>query len=161
MKIYLGADHAGYNLKEKIKTWLADWGIEYEDMGAHEYDKSDDYPDFIKPVAKAVSNDPEETRGIILGFNGQGEAIAANRFDNVRAAVYYGEPENISDEGQQRKDKPHNMIILSREDDNTNVLSLAAGFLADDQAEEAIKLWLDTPFTGEERHKRRIKKIDE
>lgn len=161
MKIYLGSDHAGYELKEKIKTWLEDWGYDYDDMGAHEYDKSDDYPDFIKPVAKAVANDPEEARGIVLGFNGQGEAIAANRFDNVRAAVYYGEPSDISEMGQERKDKPHNMIILSREDDDTNVLSLGAGFLADDEAEQAIKLWLETPFTGEERHVRRIKKIDE
>lgn len=160
MKIYLGSDHAGFELKEKIKIWLDESGYEYEDMGAFAFDAKDDYPDFIKPVAKAVARNPEKDRGIILGFNGQGEAIVANRFKGVRATVYYGEPADISLTGQDRDDKPKNMIILSREDGNANILSLAAGFVPDDTAEEAIKLWLETPFTGEERHKRRIKKID-
>ncbi|OGZ61223.1 MAG: hypothetical protein A2919_01545, partial [Candidatus Spechtbacteria bacterium RIFCSPLOWO2_01_FULL_43_12] len=159
MKIFLGSDHAGYELKEKIKIWLEEWGYEHEDMGPFAFDAKDDYPDFIKPVAEAVADDPENNRGIILGFNGQGEAVAANRYKGVRAAVYYGEPTDISESGREREDKPKNMLILSREDDDTNILSLAAGFIADDTAEEAIKLWLETPFTGEERHKRRINKI--
>jgi len=161
MKIYLGSDHAGYELKEKIKIWLKEWGYEFEDMGANELDPKDDYPDFIKPVAFAVSKNPNEDRGIVLGFSGQGEAIAANRYKGVRASVYYGEPQGISDIGREREDKPKNMILLSREDDNSNVLSLAAGFVADDEAQDAIKLWLETEFKGEERHSRRINKIDE
>lgn len=161
MKIYLGSDHAGYELKEKIKVWLKNWGYEFEDMGASELNPQDDYPDFIKPVAEAVSKNPAQDRGIILGFSAQGEAIVANRYREVRAAVYYGEPQGISDMGRKREDKPKNMIILSREEDNANVLSLAAGFLVDEEAQEAIKLWLDTNFSEKERHKRRINKIDE
>src|SRR3989338_6539273 len=160
-KIYVGSDHNGYELKEKIKIWLKDCGYEFEDMGAHELNPQDDYPDFIKPVAQAVSENPNENRGIVLGFNGQGEAIVANRYRGVRAVVFYGEPQNISEQGKKREDKPKNMIILSREDDSTNVLSLAAGFLSDKDAQEAIKLWLETEFSGEARHMRRIKKIDE
>ncbi|MEX2145181.1 MAG: RpiB/LacA/LacB family sugar-phosphate isomerase [Candidatus Spechtbacterales bacterium] len=160
MKIYLGSDHTGYELKEKIKIWLEEWGYEYKDMGAFGFNSKDDYPDFIKPVAESVADDPENSRGIVLGFNGQGEGITANRYKGVRACVYYGEPVDISTTGQEREDKPKNMIILSREDDDTNVLAVAAGFISDYTAEEAIKLWLETPFTGEERHKRRINKID-
>ena len=85
--IYLGSDHAGFSLKEKIITWLADWGYVYEDMGAHELNEHDDYPDFIRPVAQAVSQDPEHRRGVIIGGSGQGEAMVANRVSGVRAAV--------------------------------------------------------------------------
>ena len=160
MKIYLGSDHNGFELKEKIKTWLIDWGYELEDMGAYELNPQDDYPDFIKLVAQAVSENPKESRGIVLGFSGQGEAVVANRYKGVRAAVFYGESREVSEVGQKRMDKSKNMIVLSREDDNANVIALAAGFLSDKQAKEALKLWLETPFTGEERHERRIKKID-
>lgn len=161
MRVYLAADHAGFALKEKIKQWLEEWDYEYDDKGAYALDPKDDYPDFIIPAAKAVAEDPENRRAIILGFNGQGEAIAANRMKGVRAAVYYGEPQSLSEAGKQRSDKPQNMLVLSREDDNTNVLSLAAGFLSDGEAKQAIKLWLETPFSGEERHKRRLGKIDD
>ena len=160
MKIYLGSDHNGFELKEKIKTWLIDWGYELEDMGAYELNPEDDYPDFIKLVAQAVSENPKESMGIVLGFSGQGEAVVANRYKGVRAAVFYGESREVSEVGQKRMDKSKNMIVLSREDDNANVIALAAGFLSDKQAKEALKLWLETPFTGEERHERRIKKID-
>lgn len=159
MKVYLAADHRGYALKEEIKNWLSEWGYEYEDMGAYLHDPADDYPDFVIPAAKEVARDPENRRGIIVGFNGQGEAIAVNRITGVRAAVYYGEPKFLSESGKQRK--PHNMLVLAREDDNTNVLSLAAGFLSDEDAKGAIKMWLEARFTGEERHVRRLNKIDE
>ncbi|OGZ58179.1 MAG: hypothetical protein A3F94_01945 [Candidatus Spechtbacteria bacterium RIFCSPLOWO2_12_FULL_38_22] len=159
-KIFLGSDHNGFELKEKIKTWLTDWECEFEDMGAYKLNPQDDYPDFIKPVAQAVSENPKESRGIVLGFSGQGEAVVANRYRGVRAAVFYGEPQGVSEVGQKRTDKPKNMIVLSREDDDANVLAIAAGFISDNQAKEALKLWLEAPFRGEERHERRIKKID-
>ena len=89
MKIYLASDHRGFELKEKTKEWLKEWGYEYEDMGNFVYDKDDDYPDFIRPVAEAVAQD-KESAGIILGGSGQGEAMTANRFPHVRAAVFYG-----------------------------------------------------------------------
>ena len=159
-KIFLGSDHNGFELKEKIKIWFTEWGYEYEDMGAHELDPQDDYPDFIKPVAQAVSENPKESMGIVLGFSGQGEAVVANRYKGVRAVVFYGESREVSEVGQKRMDKSNSMIVLSREDDNANVIALAAGFLSDKQAKEALKLWLETSFRGEERHERRIKKID-
>jgi len=142
--IYLGTDHRGYELKEKIKEWLSEWGYKYEDMGAHEYNKDDDYPDFISLVGEKISADPS-SRGIILGGSGQGEAVVANKYKGVRAAVYYG--------GSKE------MIIHTREHDDANILSLAADFIEEQDAKEVIKLWLDTSFPGEERHVRRLEKI--
>ena len=150
MKIYLATDHAGYDLKEKIKGWLLEWGYEFEDMGATELDEQDDYPDFVGPAAKAVAlrqaQGDYDTRGIIIGGSGQGEAIVANRVAGIRAAVYYGGNMEI--------------VKLSREHNNANVLSLGARFVTEDEAQKAIKLWLEAPFSGAERHKRRIAKID-
>lgn len=144
--IYLASDHRGYNLKEKIKGWFSEWGHKYEDMGAFEYDKDDDYPDFISKVAEKVSADSDNSKGIILGGSGQGEAMVANRYADVRAAVYYGLNEEI--------------IKLSREHNDANVLSLGASFLEEEEAKKTIRLWLETPFSGDERHKRRIQKIE-
>ncbi|MCC6290871.1 RpiB/LacA/LacB family sugar-phosphate isomerase [Candidatus Nomurabacteria bacterium] len=146
MKIFLAADHAGLSLKDEVKRWLKSSGYTVQDEGAFEADPDDDYPDFIRVVAQGVAANPEEDRGLIFGGSGQGEAMMANRFRNVRAAVYYGGTEKI--------------IILSREHNNANILSFGARFVTDDQAKEMIKLWLETPFTGEERHLRRIMKID-
>jgi len=145
MKIYLGTDHAGFELKEKIKPFLLEKGYEVKDFGAFSFDGDDDYPDFIRPVAEAVSKD-QESRGIIFGGSGQGEAMVANRFSGVRATVYYGGPEDI--------------IRLSREHNDANVLSLGARFLDDEEAFNAVELWLSLPFSGEERHQRRVDKID-
>lgn len=144
--LYLGADHRGFQLKAKIKVWLKEWNFEFQDCGAFEYDENDDYPDFISEVAKKVASEPEHSRGIILGGSGQGEAIVANKFKGVRAAVYYGGPEEI--------------VKLSREHNDTNILSLGASFLDDETAKKGIKLWLETPFSNEERHVRRINKIE-
>src|SRR3989344_9565448 len=88
--IFLGSDHRGFELKEKIKKWLSDWGHQYEDMGAFEYNQDDDYTDFVSKVAQKVSEDPENNRGIVLGMSGQGEAMLANKFKGARAAVFYG-----------------------------------------------------------------------
>ncbi|MBI2576139.1 RpiB/LacA/LacB family sugar-phosphate isomerase [Candidatus Woesearchaeota archaeon] len=143
--IFFGTDHAGYKLKEALKGFLSKQGYSIKDFGAFS-EESVDYPDFISPVAKAVAKNPSGSRGIILGGSGQGEAITANRVKGVRAAVFYGGPEKI--------------IILSREHNDANILSLGARFVAEKQAQKAVKLWLETPFPGEERHKRRIKKID-
>lgn len=145
MKIYLASDHAGFELKEQIKGWLLEWDCEFEDMGAKEHNESDDYPDLIRPAAKEVAHDPENAKAIILGGSGQGEAMVANRYKGVRAAVYYGGNEDI--------------IKLSREHNDANVLSLGARFLKEGEAKSVIKLWLDTPFSKEERHKRRINKL--
>lgn len=146
MIIYLATDHAGFNLKEKIKEFLTGLGYEVKDFGAFSFDPADDYPDFIKIAAEAVSKDSENSRAIVLGGSGQGEAMVANRYKGVRAAVL-----DIYNA---------DVIKLSREHNNANILSLGARFLKEEEALNAVKLWLETPFSGEERHKRRILKID-
>lgn len=148
MKIFLGTDHAGFHLKEKIKFWLDEWGFDYEDMGAFEYIGQDDYPDFIRPVAKKVAEDPENHRGIVLGGSGQGEAIVCNRQRGVRATVYAARSLDLE------------LVKLMREHNNSNVLSLGAFLVPEEDVKKVIKLWLETPFPGEERHVRRIAKID-
>jgi ribose 5-phosphate isomerase B len=142
--IFLATDHRGFALKEKIKTWLAEWGYACEDFGAYALDENDDYPEFIARAAKAVSENPDH-RGIILGGSGQGEAMVANKFKGVRVAVYYGGPDDI--------------IKLSREHNDANMLSIGASFVDQGTAKEVIKLWLDTPFSNEERHVRRLGQI--
>jgi ribose 5-phosphate isomerase B len=144
MTIFLGADHAGFQIKEELKAYLQEKGVDVEDMGAFELNPNDDYPDLIIPVAKKVAENPEQNRGIVLGGSGQGEAIAANKSKGVRAIVYYGGPLEI--------------VELSRRHNNANVLSLGARFLTPQQALEAVDLWLATSFEGG-RHERRVKKI--
>lgn len=144
MKVYLATDHTGFELKEKVKEFLKKEGYEVWDMGADKFVPQDDYPDFISKAAEAVSKDPQTSRGIIFGGSGQGEAMVANKFPGVRAAVFYGNMD---------------VIPLSREHNDANVLSLGARFLTDEEAFEAIQAWLETPFTNEERHLRRIEKI--
>jgi ribose 5-phosphate isomerase B len=141
MKIYVGADHAGFAHKEAIQAWLMDNRHEVIDLGANEMNENDDYPDFIVPVAEAVSRAAiegnREVRGIILGGSGQGEAIAANRFPFARAALYYGGNPAI--------------LTLSREHNNANILSLGARFMSPEGAVGAVRSWLITPFSEEER----------
>ncbi|QQR50218.1 RpiB/LacA/LacB family sugar-phosphate isomerase [Candidatus Nomurabacteria bacterium] len=145
MKIYIGADHAGFELKEKLKAHLHESGYSFEDKGAYTLDETDDYPDFCRPVAEAVAAD-SESKGIVIGNSGTGEAIVANRVRGARAAVYYGGALDI--------------IKLSREHNDANILSLGAHMILEGEALEAVKLWLETSFTGDERHVRRIEKID-
>ena len=145
MKIHLATDHAGLDLKNTIREFLIGQGHEVKDHGSYDFDPLDDYPDFIFPCAKAVAADTE-SRGIILGGSGQGEAMAANRVKGVRAAVYYNGPDEI--------------IKLSRQHNNANILSLGARFMTEDVIYKVINLWLVEPFGGG-RHKRRIEKLDQ
>lgn len=145
MEVYIASDHAGFKLKEELKKYLAELGYSVNDFGAFSYDENDDYPDFILPLAKEIAKDPENAAGIVLGGSGQGEAMAANRIKGCRAIVYYGGSDKI--------------IILSRQHNNANILSLGARFLTEDEAKAAVKLWLETPFSGEERHIKRLKKF--
>lgn len=146
MNIYLAADHAGFEKKEHLKIFLKNLGYSVFDEGNFSLEAGDDYPDFMKIVAKQVASDPAGSRGIVFGGSGQGEAIVCNREKGVRAAVYYGGPLEI--------------VTLSRMHNDSNVLSLGARFLTDVQVEEAVKIWLNTEFPAEERHVRRIAKID-
>jgi ribose 5-phosphate isomerase B len=151
MKVYIGTDHAGFQLKQELVPFIKELGYEVFDLGANKFEDGDDYPDFISPVAKAVALNPEHNIGIILGGSGQGEAIVANRYPNVRAIVYYGDP------GLFPKD---DIIILGREHNDSIILSLGARFLKPKEAKIAVKVWLETAFSNEERHIRRIKKIE-
>lgn len=144
MKIALGTDHAGFELKEAIKVYLDGLGHEVFDAGAFEYDKADDYPDFIVPAADAVSTGAMDC-GIIFGGSGQGEAIVANKFPNVRAAVWYGGEDDI--------------VPLSRTHNDANILSIGARFISKEEAIHAITVWLQTLFEPETRHVRRLNEI--
>lgn len=144
IKIYIGADHAGFELKKDLIKFLESLNYEVQDMGAFEFDQKDDYPDVIIPVAKAVAEDPENRKGIVIGASGQGEAMAANRIKKVRAGMVY-------DEFSAKMTRRHN---------DANVISFGAQVLDIENTKKLLKIWLDTPFDGDERHTRRIKKLD-
>ena len=147
MKIYIGADHAGFELKEILKEHLISQDFDVEDCGAEEYEGGDDYPVVLTPLAFKVAEDPENSRGIVIGKSGQGEAIICNRFPGIRAIVYNSNNLEI--------------IKLGREHNDSNVLSLGAGFISEEEAIEAVDLWLETEFSEEERHRRRNHMLDE
>lgn len=142
MKIGIGTDHAGYRYKESIKEYLAQHGHEVIDYGT-DSEESCDYPLFVKPVAKAVSEGQLE-RGIVLGYSGNGEAISANRYKGVRCALCWNE----------------RTAELSRSHNDSNVLSIGQGMIELDLALRIVEVWLKTPFEGG-RHERRIRQIDE
>lgn len=144
MIIYLATDHGGYELKEILKNWLKENSYDTKDLGAFSIDPNDDYPDFIIPLARKVSQEPDSL-GIIIGRSGNGEAIAANKIKGIRAAVCLNEE-------MARKAKQHN---------DANILSLGADYISVDEAKNIAKMFLDTSFSNEERHVRRIKKIKE
>lgn len=154
MKIFVGSDHAGFGLKEKLVPYLKELGHEVEDKGAFEYNEEDDYPDFIIPVAREVSLHPKDVRGIVLGGSGQGEGMAANKFNNVRATVYYGQGQCIVPEEHE------SIIKISRADNDANILSLGARFITEDEMKEVVREWLDTPFKNTEKYSRRITKMN-
>ena len=144
MIIALGTDHAGFDLKEVVKKFLEENNYEVKDFGAYEYNSADDYPDFINPTAEFVSKNNDAV-GIIFGGSGQGEAMAANRYKGVRAAVFYDGPDKI--------------VSLSRQHNNANILSLGSRFIEPEHAINVIKLWISTAFEGG-RHQKRIDKLD-
>ena len=141
--IVLATDHAGFELKEHVKKFLTEKGYDIKDFGALEYDGLDDYPDFILPAAKYISE--HKLIGIIFGGSGQGEAMAANRINGIRAAVFYNGPDEI--------------VELSRLHNNANILSIGARFVSNQEVEKVIELWLSTDFE-EGRHEKRINKLD-
>jgi ribose 5-phosphate isomerase B len=145
MKVYVGSDHAGFELKEKLKVYLKGFsGLTVEDKGAFEFNPTDDYPDFIKATVEAVSADIN-SKGIVLGGSGQGEAMVANKQEGIRATEYYGGNLEI--------------VKVSREHNDANVLSLGARFINEDEAKQAVRIFLETPFSNEERHIRRIEEM--
>lgn len=142
--LYIASDHAGYPLKEALKPFLNEMGFEVGDLGNEQLDPSDDYPDFAYRLAKNIVDGEEEARGILICGTGQGVCIAANKVDGIRAALVY-------DEFTARSAAEHL---------NANVICLGGRVLDDDVAKKLVKIWLETEFSNEERHERRLEKIE-
>ena len=144
-KIFLASDHAGFELKEALLPFLSERGFVVSDLGPNTLDPNDDYPDYLSQLGRDVAEN-KGSFGIGIGGSGQGEAMAANRIVGVHAAVYYGHSEEV--------------LKLSRQHNDANILSLGARMMSIDEAKEAVMLWLMTDFSGDERHMRRIAKLD-
>jgi ribose 5-phosphate isomerase B len=161
MNIAIASDHAGFTYLQTIQEYLESLGHKIQDFGPEKMDPDDDYPDFIKPAAEAVSSGKCD-RGIILGVSGQGEAMAANRYKNVRCAVFYGQAVAHTgvDHGGRISHDPYEIIRLSRKHNNSNMLSIGASFTTAQEVRNILRLWLETPFSDDERYDRRNKKLD-
>ncbi len=152
--IYIASDHAGFGLKEELKVFLETLGYQVIDKGPFMLNPEDDYPELVLPVALEVAKD-SNAKGIVIGGSGQGEAMVCNRLRGVRAVVFNGQYEP-----KDGRTVP-NEIRVSREHNDANILSLGARFINTQEAKIAVNVWLGTKFSGDERHVRRIKKIDE
>lgn len=143
--IYLGADHRGYELKEKVARWLFEWKLEFMDMGADHLDPNDDYTVYTEKVAPMVGgpHSAEASRGILICGSGVGADVAANKFDGVRASV----------------GKSVEQVKAGRNDDDMNILVIAADYTKENEAKEMVKAFLETKFGGKERYKRRLEEL--
>lgn len=161
MTIYLATDHAGFELKQALLLYLKNIGHDVVDCGALAYDVNDDYPALIAGAALKLSEDVfagKNSRAIVIGASGQGEAMVANRFKGVRCALYYGAPRNSQIDAAG---KELNMLQSTRIHNDANALSLGARFLSVDEAKSAVETWLGTEFSNEERHARRVQQIED
>jgi ribose 5-phosphate isomerase B len=146
MKIYLGADHKGFNLKEKVSRWLFEWGYGFTDIGAETLNPEDDYTLYAGEVASLVAKE-RGSRGILLCGSGVGVEVVANKFDGVRAAI----------------GKSVEQVKAGRNDDDMNILVLAADFTSEEEAKNMVKAFLETKFEKKARFEKRlsdIKKIE-
>lgn len=158
-KVYFAADHAGFALKNALIEHIRTLGYDVEDLGAFTDGPEDDYPDFMTPLAKRVA--AENARGIIVGGSGQGEAMCANRIPGVRAAVFYG-PMHVTaalDVEGGRSEDGYDAVRLPRRHNDANILSIGARFVSGDEADEAVRIFLETPFSDSPRHARRLAKF--
>ncbi len=145
MEIYIGADHRGFRMKNDLLLWFHNHGYEVTDIGNHAENEEDDYPEFAELLARAVAEDPENRRGILLCGSGAGMAITANKIKGIRAALIHD----------------NNIAKNARHDDDINVLALGADYISSDTAEQIIQTFLKTSFSGSDRHMRRIQKISD
>ncbi len=183
-KIYIASDHAGFVLKNALISHIRTLGYDIEDMGAAALNPEDDYPDFMTPLAKRVAAEPD-ARGIIIGGSGQGEAMCANRVSGIRAAVFYviaassaimpnlsndsASAEALANSAQiaeptafvnsTRTKDVYEIVRRTRQHNNANILSIGARFVTQDEAFEAVRIFLETEFSGAERHQRRLAKF--
>jgi ribose 5-phosphate isomerase B len=160
MKILIASDHAGFALKNALIEHIRTLGYDIEDMGAHTLDPEDDYPDVMTLLARKVAASPD-ARGIVVGGSGQGEAMCCNRIPGVRAAVFYG-PMRVTSaldiEGGHSEDG-YDAVRLPRRHNDANVLSIGARFVSGNEADEAVRIFLETPFSSSPRHARRLAKF--
>jgi len=145
MKIYLGADHRGFALKEKTAKWLFEWDYEFMDVGAQSLDQSDDYTKYASEVASLVGGPTSHkaSRGILICGSGIGVEVVANKFDGIRAAI----------------GKSPEQVKAGRNDDDMNILVIAADFTEESEAKAMVKAFLETKFSGKSRYRRRLKEI--
>jgi RpiB/LacA/LacB family sugar-phosphate isomerase len=141
--IFLGADHRGFHLKEKIRIWLYQWGLEFEDLGNDKLDPADDYPEFALKVAKKVSDHEQEAVGIVICGSGVGVDVVANKFPKIRCGLGFS--------AQQ--------IRMARQDDDINVLALPADFLSYKKAQKIVEMFLKTEFDNKPEHRKRLEEI--
>jgi ribose 5-phosphate isomerase B len=139
MRVYLGSDHAGFEIKQHLVQWLKDAGHEPVDCGPLIYDAEDDYPPFCLRAGERTAADPESL-GVVIGGSGNGEVIAANKVKGVRAALVWSEQ----------------TATLGREHNNANVISIGARMHSKDEVTRFVEVFLATPYSGDERHSRRI-----
>lgn len=144
MRIHIATDHAGFELKNELADYLRSQGHEVTDHGAHEYDALDDYPAFCIDCGKGVVADPGSL-GIVIGGSGNGEQIAANKVPGVRAALVWN----------------HDTAVLARQHNDANVISIGARQHSRGEVVELIEAFLAEPFSGDDRHQRRIDQIGE
>lgn len=145
MEIYIAADHNGYEMKNQLVTWLQEEGHTVVDMGPESLNPQDDYPDYGIQVARAVAENPKDRYGVLLCGSGVGMSVVADKVPGIRAALIH-DPE---------------IAKSAQRDDDINVLALGADYISLENAKNVITSWLTTPFSGEERHTRRINKISE
>ncbi len=141
--IYIGADHKGYKLKEKINTWLFDNNYTFEDLGALKFDPYDDYTKYASLVASLVS-DNKESKGILLCGSGVGVDIVANKFDGIRSSI-----------GKQTE-----QVKSGRNDDDMNVLVIAADFTKENEAVDMVRAFLETQFSHKDKYEKRLEEIE-
>ncbi len=160
MNVYLGTDHTALHIKDEVKKFLEENGYHVEDCGAYAYDKDDDYPDFVGKAAQKVSNDPDSV-GFVFGGSGQGEQMCANKYKGVRCALFYSLARATSeiDISGATSEDPFEIIKLTRQHNHANMLSFGVRFLNNESILKAVETFLETPYSQEERHLRRIKKI--
>lgn len=143
MKIYIGSDHRGFELKEKIAQWLFEMKYEFVDLGANKFDPKDNYTKYAEEVALLV-RDNEESRGVLLCGSGVGVDVVANKFDGIRASI----------------GKSVLQIEDGRNDDDMNVLVLAADYTSEKEAKAMLIAFLETKFSNQSRHERRLEEIE-
>lgn len=144
MRVHIGGDHAAYELQRALVTWLAEEGHDVVDHGATEYDELDDYPVFVLRAAEAVAAEPDSL-GVVLGGSGNGEQMAANKVKGVRAALCYNTE----------------LAQLARQHNNAQIISIGGRFNTVEESKEMVRVFLETPFSGVERHQRRIDMVGE